>query len=265
MAVSDWAWSRLYYRFFAASFTSPRRESFHGDLTSTICLLLWTVAALPVARLTGRQRKVNEELTLFCSLVDHTSDAIHVIDPKTGRFLDVNMKARVTYGYTRREYLSFGTCDIDILGEQPWQKVAEKIRRDGHCEVESRHRRNDGLTFPVEVSFVYIHLNRDYIIAVARDTSDRKRAEAALRLHDRAIQGEERHAIGLGRPQGLGTKLASRGSSSTSIIPARDLVACSPRLYVLSGAATGSQTRKVVPTPFVLSTSIRPPLSATVL
>ncbi len=125
MAVSDWAWSRLYYRFFAASFTSPRRESFHGDLTSTICLLLWTVAALPVARLTGRQRKVNEELTLFCSLVDHTSDAIHVIDPKTGRFLDVNMKACVTYGYTRREYLSFGTCDIDILGEKPWQKVAE--------------------------------------------------------------------------------------------------------------------------------------------
>ena len=47
--------------------------------------------------------------------------------------------------------------------------------------AERMHRRKDGSTFPVEVKVVRVKLDRDYIVAVVRDISDRKHAEEMLR------------------------------------------------------------------------------------
>src|SRR5207245_2941481 len=60
------------------------------------------------------ERKQREEsLILFRSLIESSSDALEVIDPKTLRFLDVNETACRTLGRSRDELLSLTIRDID--------------------------------------------------------------------------------------------------------------------------------------------------------
>ncbi len=139
-----------------------------------------------------------QELKLFRTLVNQSHDAIEVVDPETLRFLDVNERACLELGYSREELLSLRVFDIDpAVTESSAAKVIEPLRESGSVVMESVHRRKDGITFPVEVSLRRVQLERDYVVAVARDLTERKLAEARLRgsqdryraVHDRAPVG----------------------------------------------------------------------------
>jgi formate hydrogenlyase transcriptional activator len=138
------------------------------------------------------------ELKLFRTLVDQSNDAIKVLDPETLRFLDVNEKACSELGYSREELLSLGVFDVDpAVTETSAAQIKEDLRKSGSLIMESIHRRKDGITFPVEVSMRRVQLEREYIITVARDLTERKLAEARLRdsqdryraVHDRSPVG----------------------------------------------------------------------------
>ena len=64
------------------------------------------------------------------------------------------------------------------------QQHLEEVRAAGFIMLEGRHRRKDGSTFPVEVSVQYTHLDRGYLVAVVRDITERKQAEAVLRTSE---------------------------------------------------------------------------------
>jgi PAS domain S-box-containing protein len=130
-----------------------------------------------------------ESLTLFRALVDRSGDGVEVIDPETGRFLDVNEMTCLASGYTREELLALSVPDVEVesLDRSSWPSMVEEIRNTGSKVVEGRHRRKDGSTFPVEVSVRLIRLNRDYLIAVVRDITERRRAEQQLRLQGAAL------------------------------------------------------------------------------
>jgi PAS domain S-box-containing protein len=129
--------------------------------------------------------RAEEELVLFRALLDRTNDGIEVIDPGTGRFLDVNENACMAHGYTRAEFLALSVPDIDpVVARQPWGERMEDLKRCGFPVFESLHRRKDGSTFPVEVHVNSIRLDRDYLVAVVRDITERKRAEEALRFSE---------------------------------------------------------------------------------
>jgi two-component system cell cycle sensor histidine kinase/response regulator CckA len=118
----------------------------------------------------------------FRALIDHAIDAIEIIDPETGRCLDVNERACEARGYTREEYLTLSIPEIDPhVAERSWPAVRDDVRRLGSYVFESEHRRKDGSVFPVEVNATYVSLERDYVLAVVRDITDRKRAEAKFR------------------------------------------------------------------------------------
>jgi PAS domain S-box-containing protein len=128
------------------------------------------------------KKQTEEGLRLFRALIDQATDIIEVIDPETGRFLDVNEKACVVHGYTREEYMSLGVSDIDSIGaSMPWAELIEERRRAGSQTFESRHRRKDGSTFPVEANLNFIRLDRDYTIAVVRDITERTQLENQYR------------------------------------------------------------------------------------
>jgi PAS domain S-box-containing protein len=141
------------------------------------------------------QRRSQQALALFRSLLDRTTDAIEVVDPETGRFLDVNESACRAHGYTREEYLALRVPDLDpVVAARPWPEFREETRRAGSRVLESLHRRKDGATFPVEVSVTYIRLDRDYFLAVVRDITERKRAEEALRRSETSLVRAQRIA-----------------------------------------------------------------------
>ncbi len=138
------------------------------------------------------RKEAEESRNLFRTLIDRTPDAIEVIDPETGRFLDVNATGCERLGYSREEMLSLNLADIDIEKDYRtlWPAIVEEIKKNGFGTVTGRHRRKDGSTFPVEVNGRYIDLNRGYMVAVVRDVTDRRRIEARFRrLVESNVQG----------------------------------------------------------------------------
>jgi PAS domain S-box-containing protein len=132
------------------------------------------------------------ELKLFRALVDRSNDAIEVVDPETLRFLDVNEKACSALGYSREELLSLAAFDINpAITESSAETIKEELLKSGSLIMESVHRRKDGSTFPVELSVTRFQFERDYIVAIARDLTERKRTEETLREYERVVQGLE--------------------------------------------------------------------------
>jgi formate hydrogenlyase transcriptional activator len=155
------------------------------------------------------------ELKLFRTLLDHSNDAIEVVDPETLRFLDANEKACSALGYTREELLSLRVFDIDpAVTESSIVPIREEWTKLGRLVLESVHHRKDGSTFPVEVSTRQVHVDRDYVVAIVRDLTERKQAEARLQasesryraVHDRSPVGICRVETATGRFLGVNPK-----------------------------------------------------------
>lgn len=128
------------------------------------------------------RKRVEEELRLFRELVDESSDGFEVIDPDTGRFLDVNKRDCANLGYTRAEMLAMRVSDIDpSFTAEAWPQKAEKFRLAVIRSGEGVHRRKDGTIFPIEFNAKWVRLDRPYIVAVVRDITERKLADRKIR------------------------------------------------------------------------------------
>lgn len=126
------------------------------------------------------------DLERFRTLVDHSNDAIFLIEVPSGRFLDVSESACRQIGYSKNECSAMMIKDVlpdnrDMLDRVLSGKAESLIfegsilKRDGKrtpCEVNMHRQRFGG---------------RDYVIAVARDISERKRYEESLKLTQFAL------------------------------------------------------------------------------
>ncbi len=120
------------------------------------------------------------DLRLLRALLDGTSDAIYIIDPETGKFLDANKCAWQCLGCSQTELLNMGVVDIvpDFTFPEPLVKYVQELKNHNPITLESVHERKDGTTFPVEVRLSLTELDHEeYIIAIARDITKRLRAE----------------------------------------------------------------------------------------
>lgn len=130
--------------------------------------------------------KNTENLSLYQALINQSNDSVEVLDPETGNFINVNTKTCTDLGYTREELLSMKVFDIDpLVKPSDFPKIMEELRRTGSSVWNGIHLRKDGTTFPVEVSLKYVQLDREYVVAVARDITERKRTEDALKESER--------------------------------------------------------------------------------
>jgi len=130
-----------------------------------------------------QHKRIQESLNLFRTLIDRSPDAIEIVDPETSRILDVNQTACERLGYSREELLSMSIPEIIVPEASKFSVQAnlEEIRRTGMKIIVGRHRRKDGSTFPSEVNIQYVHLNRDYLVAVVRDITERLQTEESQR------------------------------------------------------------------------------------
>jgi len=130
-------------------------------------------------------KKADDELRLFKNLLNQAKDEIFVVDPATGRYLDINATACTNLGYDREELLKMAVSDIDdivISDAFSWEAQVDTVKNEGHMFLEGRHRRKNGTTYPVEVNVKYIAFEkRDYMVAVARDITELKRSHEELR------------------------------------------------------------------------------------
>jgi PAS domain S-box-containing protein len=123
----------------------------------------------------------------FRNLLDQSGEAIFVIHPASGRFLDVNQTATRVLGYSREEVLELSLNHIEVaLPLTPplaWHDWVESIRNAPDVlYLEGIHRRKDGTRFPVEISVgLATSDSQELLLLVSRDVTERKRSEARLR------------------------------------------------------------------------------------
>jgi diguanylate cyclase (GGDEF)-like protein/PAS domain S-box-containing protein len=115
----------------------------------------------------------------FCRLFDLAADGV-VIHDLDGRFLDVNRTMCEALGYTKEEMLRMGVGDVDDVYRDRLEM--ERMWSQLPTTFETRHRRKDGASFPVEMRMAPIDVGgARCVLAIARDITDRRRAEHALR------------------------------------------------------------------------------------
>ncbi len=132
------------------------------------------------------EQRVGFEEARFRSVLDQAGEAIYMIDPADGTFIDVNETACRMLGYSRRELLEMSVEDIEVE-KPPWVHADQfEHLRHSSISMESYHRHRDGTTFPVEIAVsVRRYAGRDYLLAISREITERKQMEVQLAQADR--------------------------------------------------------------------------------
>ncbi len=135
----------------------------------------------------GTERKraedaLKESEAQFRRLVDNAADAFYLVR-LDGKIVDVNKHACEALGYSRDELLSLSVSDVDVAWNlQDLDKLFSSLSSDEPVNIEGVHRRKDGSTLPVEIRLsVFESGGKQHFLALARDITERKRAEEALR------------------------------------------------------------------------------------
>jgi PAS domain S-box-containing protein len=130
------------------------------------------------------ERKLAEEAlreseTRFRTFVDHAGDALFVQDFEQGTIVDVNRQACENLGYTRQELIGNTAVAFHLDSDRVEMESPAKRAAAGETVIDRHsHRRKDGSTFPVEVhTSLFSYGGRRFLLSVARDISDRVRAE----------------------------------------------------------------------------------------
>lgn len=117
----------------------------------------------------------------FRSLFDSSIDGI-VITDFAGRCLEVNETACLKLQYSRDEFFSMSLRDMnspEFRGK--YDEALNKLPETGFISYETEHITKTGQIIPVEINAKVIDYNKSSaILKIARDISERKRAEAAL-------------------------------------------------------------------------------------
>jgi PAS domain S-box-containing protein len=120
-------------------------------------------------------------------LLSRQANDIMLLTDEEQRLVDVNDRFCELLGYGREEALRLKVSDLrdpSTLEDLP-QRTREELE-SGAALFETRYRRKDGFTFPVEISVRVAELDgKRYFQAIVRDITERRRLELQLQLADR--------------------------------------------------------------------------------
>lgn len=154
---------------------SPIKDS-RGNITG----------ASTIARdITGRKKveaAIQESEQRYRAVVEQAAEGIFLVDVDTKRILEANAVYQKLLGYTTEEILGLTLYDVAAYSRENMDCYVELVlEKRVYVSGERRHRRKDGSLVDVEVSASVISYGgRETLCILARDITERKRAEMAL-------------------------------------------------------------------------------------
>ncbi|MGO9569461.1 MAG: PAS domain-containing protein [Desulfomonilaceae bacterium] len=125
----------------------------------------------------------------YRTLFESAGDCIYILDAdgdRPGQIVSANPAAAEMHGYTVDEMLSRHIVYLDTPeSARSVQERIERVLKRETVKEETTHRRKDGTVFPLEINARLLELGgQKYVLAIDRDITDRKAAEAALRTSE---------------------------------------------------------------------------------
>lgn len=145
-----------------------------------------------------------EHRLLERSVMHQVNDTVLVVAMDSGRIVEANDQAGDLLGYSHAELLEMSCPSLIELcgGANGWHAWAAAFVRRGLQIEETRCRRSDGHWFPAEISLRHVvGVRGSYLVAVLRDITQRREAEARIRL-DREQQRVLREILEIGIGEG---------------------------------------------------------------
>lgn len=130
-----------------------------------------------------RSINVMEDLGLFQSLMDNSTDAVQVVK-ENGYLYYINNEASDRLAIDPKNVQHIHITDIEAIFSEKgsWEKHVEYMKSVGSKTVHGQHINQSTKTkIPVEVKVKYVKIQGNgYLIATARDISERKEKERAI-------------------------------------------------------------------------------------
>jgi PAS domain S-box-containing protein len=142
----------------------------------------------------GMERQAGEALENAAAwhhaLLENTVEGICIFD-ENKTVLEANERFAEMLGHTASEMVGKHPWDWDLTFSEADLEARFPSARMGRYTVETRHRRKDGSIYDAEVTIQHAHISgRKVAVTVARDISERKRADERLADAYRTLERE---------------------------------------------------------------------------
>jgi formate hydrogenlyase transcriptional activator len=157
----------------------------HGDLLEIVG------TTIDITERKRAEEALRESETLFRTFVDHAADAFFMLDFEQRTIIDLNRCACESLGYTRQELIGKTPLEFDVDLDQATLESIAAQAADGGTVLFDRHwhRRKNGSLFLVEVqTSAFWHGGRRFLLKVARDITERLKAEEAIRQSEAELR-----------------------------------------------------------------------------
>jgi PAS domain S-box-containing protein len=171
------------------------REIFHivqlGLISASILLgvLVWVTFTRLAGQVDDSVEDLEEarataeaERRLFRQMLQQAADPILVLD-RGATIVDANQVACEALGYPHDELMGIPLAHIEVKHDRrELEELWGQLLPGAPVSMKGTHRRRDGATYPVEVNLRALEWGtRWLVVALARDVTERDRAESRLR------------------------------------------------------------------------------------
>ena len=138
-----------------------------------------------------------ESCDLCTALMENVSEAVFILEPHTGRVLEVNQQAATVLGYTTAELLALHALDIFSAGSEGLQHISTPSGMASPIEGRLITKQGRSL-WPIVATHTVVHRGRIAVLVIARDGGPTspvapRTPASALRPHvaEQAVEPEE--------------------------------------------------------------------------